>query len=563
VRPALSAGPADPPGSLVIDPCLERLDRATQAARDLGIPTADADSVRSDAAARLGYPSDAYVLALVGGTGVGKSSLLNALAGTDVSRASARRPTTNRPVAWLPQSSAGDLADLLEWLEIAPGDVHPASDETARSGVAILDLPDLDSTATDHRARVEAILPRVDAVVWVTDPEKYGDAILQDEFLTRWLPRLSRQVVVVNKADRLTPEEAEAVRRDLELDLARLVAAGHGDRHAPRARVILASATGGQPGLGGATGIDEVRGWLAEQVETKAVVRARLVASIRDAVLALARAAGIDPDGPARPLLGGDARRRASEEATTALLRIVDLPRLERQAIAATRARARARGAGPLGGLTALVYRWSGRQSQVADPVAFVARWRERGPLGPAVEPIRAAFDEPLRTAPSGTRQLIARSVASDRVERGLAGAVDRAVAMRGQDVPSSRVWPVLGLLQTAATLALVVTAIWVALWVFVKFPVDSIVLPIIGQVPAPFVVLVVVLAAGYVLARLLGLHAGWVGRRWARRLAGDIQSNVEREVANSAFDVVDGIETERRALLAAARGVGEDCAAG
>jgi hypothetical protein len=107
------------------------------------------------------------------------------------------------------------------------------------------------------------------------------------------------------------------------------------------------------------------------------------------------------------------------------------------------------------------------------------------------------------------------------------------------------------------------VTAIWVALWVFVKFPVDSIVLPVIGQVPAPFVVLVVALAAGYVLARLLGLHAGWVGRRWAHRLAGDIQSNVEREVANSAFEVVDGIETERRALWAAARGVGEDCAAG
>jgi uncharacterized metal-binding protein len=129
--------------------------------------------------------------------------------------------------------------------------------------------------------------------------------------------------------------------------------------------------------------------------------------------------------------------------------------------------------------------------------------------------------------------------------------------------VPSSRVWPVLGLLQTAATLALVVTAIWVALWVFVKFPVDSMGLPIVGRMPAPFVVLVGVLAAGYLLARLLGLHAGWVGRRWARRLAADVRANVDREVANTAFGAMDAIEAERQVLWAAARSIGEDCAAG
>jgi 50S ribosome-binding GTPase len=559
VSVAPPAGPTREPDSaapLAIDPCLASLDRAIQAARDLGISTADADAIRSDAATRLGFPSDAYVLALVGGTGVGKSSLLNALASAEVSRASVRRPTTNRPVAWLPRSSREDLAGLLDWLEVAPDDIHPAADAEV-AGVAILDLPDLDSTAADHRARVEAILPRVDAVVWVTDPEKYGDAVLHDDFLAHWLPRLARQIVVVNKADRLSPDEVEAVRRDLDHDLARLANAADGGAGGPRPRVIIASATGGAPG------IDELRSWLADGAETKAVVRARLVASIRDAVLGLARAAGIEPGGPARPLLAAEARRAAVDGATAALLRIVDLPRLERQAVAATRARARARGAGPLGGLTSFLYRWSGRQSQVADPVAFLARWRDRGSLGSAVEPIRAAFAEPLRTTPPGTRQLLARSAATDGVERGLAGAVDRAVAMRGDEMPSSRVWSVLGLLQTAATLALVVTAIWVALWVFVKFPVDSIVLPVVGRMPAPFIVLVAVLAAGYLLARMLGLHAGWVGRRWARRLAADVRANVDREVANTAFGAMDAIEAERQVLWAAARSIGEDCAAG
>jgi hypothetical protein len=126
--------------------------------------------------------------------------------------------------------------------------------------------------------------------------------------------------------------------------------------------------------------------------------------------------------------------------------------------------------------------------------------------------------------------------------------------------VPSSRLWPVIGLLQTAAVLALVVTAIWVVLWVVVKFPVDSVVLPVVGQVPAPFVLLVAVLAAGYLLARLLSLHAGLVGRRWARRLAADVRSNVEREVVSEGFRAVDAIEAHRQVLSAAAHGIGEDC---
>ena len=546
-----AAAPAHP---LVIDPCLARFERAIEAARDLAIPTVEADAVRSDAAARLGFPSDAYVVALVGGTGVGKSSLLNALAGTEVSRASVRRPTTARPVGWVPQAAGDELGELLDWLGVAPDDVHETS--SAELGrVAILDLPDLDSTSADHRERVEAILPRIDAVVWVTDPEKYADAVLHDDFLVRWLPRLARQLVVVNKADRLTPDEAESVRRDLERDLTRLATGGDRAGRVPPVPVILTSATGGDAGT------DALRRWLAEQVEAKQVVRARLIATIRDAVASLALAAGVDPTKPARPLLDRDDRRRAADGATAALLRVVDLPTLERQAVAATRARARARGAGPLGGLTSRLYRWSGRQARVADPIAFLARWRERGSLAPAVEPIRAAVAEPLRMAPAGTRQLLARSVAADGLERSLGRAVDRAVALR-DEVPTSRVWPVIGLLQTVATLALVVTAIWVVLWVFVKFPVDSVALPVVGRMPTPFVALVVVLAAGYLLARLLGLHAGWIGRRWAHRLAADIRSNVEREVERAGFEGIDVTEANRLALWESARRIGEDCPA-
>ena len=59
----------------------------------------------------------------------------------------------------------------------------PRACRTGLANVAVLDLPDMDSVERTHRERVEELLPRVDAVAWVTDPEKYHDAVLHDDFL--------------------------------------------------------------------------------------------------------------------------------------------------------------------------------------------------------------------------------------------------------------------------------------------------------------------------------------------------------------------------------------------
>ncbi|HET7473108.1 MAG TPA: GTPase, partial [Candidatus Limnocylindrales bacterium] len=187
------------------DRCVDALRRAIAAADALGIDAAEARRVADDAETRLGFPGDRTVVALVGGTGVGKSTLLNALAGREVSTASARRPTTNAPVAWLPDGGDEDgLAEVLDWLDVpTSARVRGGDGAAGERPPTILDLPDLDSIEPGHRARVDELLPRVDAVVWVTDPEKYHDALLHDEVLARWLPRLGRQLVVVNKADRL------------------------------------------------------------------------------------------------------------------------------------------------------------------------------------------------------------------------------------------------------------------------------------------------------------------------------------------------------------------------
>jgi hypothetical protein len=537
--PARPIGPdldREPIQHLRPEVALAHLTRAINAARSLGLPTLDAEKVRAGSEARLGYPSDAYVLALIGGTGVGKSSLLNALAGEPVSAASARRPTTSEAVAWIPGDSRGDLEELLAWLGVR--DIHEHRDRGVR-GVAILDLPDIDSVDQAHRDRVEILLPKVDAVVWVTDPEKYHDAVLYDDFLQTWLPRLDRQAIVINKADRLRFGGIDDVRRDLENDVAtRLAVAG---RRPPP--IIVTSALDGQPDL------TELRRWLGRQIEAKRVVRDRIVATVSESILDLARDAGIEPTRPPRSFLPPTARRAATQAVSYAVLRQLGMEALEAQAINATRARARARGAGPLAILTSTVYRMSGRESAAADPNRYLVRWRQHGPLAPAVDAARRALVGPIRGAPPAIRPVLAASVEPVGLERRLAFAVDRAVARGDRTVPSSPLWPVIGSLQTLATAGIVLSLVWLAIWILARPPIESLVLPVLGPIPMPFATLVVSLVAGYLLARLLGWHAGWVGRRWAAELRSEIEEAVEREMTGGAFERLDALEEAHEAL--------------
>src|SRR5438132_2081095 len=276
--------------ALTVSASLSALDDAVDAAAVLGLDTSRARRVLADARQRLGFEGSAYVLALVGGTGVGKSSLLNALAGTVVSPAGARRPTTGTPIAWVAQSARDETAPLLRWLDVREVRDHANG---AFADVAILDLPDIDSTTPEHRARVDELLPRVDAVVWVADPEKYRDAVLHDQYLRRWAPRLARQLVVLNKADRVG-SEAERLREHLGASL-----------RAEGIENVGVAVTSAAPG--GDT--RELREWIQGGVDAKRVVAERIGAELRGAALDLATRAGVTAD--AKPLLTADQRTQA------------------------------------------------------------------------------------------------------------------------------------------------------------------------------------------------------------------------------------------------------------
>lgn len=134
---------------------------------------------------------------LMGGTGVGKSTLLNALAGAPVAQASFTRPTTRDPVVYHHESVRPDGFDSRLR--------HCRLIQHNREGLAqkvIVDTPDLDSNDQSNRAKLEAILPLADVVLYVGSQEKYHDRIGWEMFKQQRSRRAF--AFVLNKWDRCT-----------------------------------------------------------------------------------------------------------------------------------------------------------------------------------------------------------------------------------------------------------------------------------------------------------------------------------------------------------------------
>jgi hypothetical protein len=190
----------------------------------------------------------------------------------------------------------------------------------------------------------------------------------------------------------------------------------------------------------------------------------------------------------------------------------------------------------------------------VADPEGYLRRWRERGTLARAAEPIRVMVTDILPRVPSETRGAIASLIDSEPQRARLTGAIDAAVATRTADVraPTSVVWSVIGALQFIVTAGLLFTGLWIAAVFLLHAPFASVDVPVLGTIPTPLVVLAALLLAGYLLARLLGTHAGMLGRRWARRLRVDLSRELEQRLHDVLFARLDTIETARERIARA-----------
>jgi len=128
--------------------------------------------VRDYLVARLGDMDGPMLVAVFGPTGSGKSTILNALAGREVSPAGVIRPTTRAPVVWCRRGHAHRYAAGAFAEALVVEDDHPLL-----ASMTIVDTPDLDSYADENRRRAERILAIADVGVFVTTPQRYADAV--------------------------------------------------------------------------------------------------------------------------------------------------------------------------------------------------------------------------------------------------------------------------------------------------------------------------------------------------------------------------------------------------
>jgi len=156
------------------------------------------------------------LVVLLGPTGAGKSSLMNALAGHPVSPSGVLRPTTRVAIVVATEADTQMLvAGPLRVIATACRFVTTG----ARPGVALVDSPDIDSVQHANRALADALVEAADLCVFVTTASRYADQVPWD-VLTRAKDRGLPLLMLIN---RLPPDETQ--RKDVLEDAARLVAA--------------------------------------------------------------------------------------------------------------------------------------------------------------------------------------------------------------------------------------------------------------------------------------------------------------------------------------------------
>ncbi len=120
------------------------------------------------------------VVATFGGTGTGKSSLVNALVGAEVTTAGRQRPTTRKPIIICHQRT--DIAQL--GLPLDACELVRSESDLVRDFV-IVDCPDPDTNETEtpgsNLALLHTLLPYCDVLIYVSTQQKYRSARVSQE----------------------------------------------------------------------------------------------------------------------------------------------------------------------------------------------------------------------------------------------------------------------------------------------------------------------------------------------------------------------------------------------
>ncbi|MEU8239194.1 GTPase [Actinoplanes missouriensis] len=474
---------------------------------------------------RLSLSLDHTVVALAGSTGSGKSSLFNALARFKLSQVGVRRPTTGTAHAcvWGPLEPANRL---LDWIGVLPRQrfvresALDGDDEVALHGLVLLDLPDFDSVERAHQLEVDRLLGLVDQIVWVVDPQKYGDRVLHRAYLSQFSSHAGVTIVVLNQADRLSPGDTEVVLNDL----GRLL-----EEDGLGGTPVLASSAK-QPGM-----LTELREALETTVAARQAALRRLAADLDTVGEELSTTIG-------PPAAEDEVDRSTVRQLSDSLAASAGVPAVADATAQAYRQRATAATGWPLvRGLSRLrpdpLRRLHLGEKPATDPVSTdivprtsvpAAGAAQRSAVGISVRAVASRAAAPLPEVWAPALTTAARSRADD-----LPDALDRAVATTDLGVTKAPVWwRVIGALQWV----LLATAVAGLGWLIAGYAVRVLGLPefdnpMVGAVPLPTLLLLGGLLAGLLLWLLLKPLIA-AGARRARRRAEQRLRSAVTEVA-------------------------------
>ncbi len=120
------------------------------------------------------------VVATFGGTGTGKSTLVNALIGRECARTGRQRPTTTRPLLIVhPSADLSSLGFSTEDFDVSRVDAPLLQD------IVVIDCPDPDTSEDEAKGsnlqRLHQLLPHCDVLIYTSTQQKYRSGRVTDE----------------------------------------------------------------------------------------------------------------------------------------------------------------------------------------------------------------------------------------------------------------------------------------------------------------------------------------------------------------------------------------------
>lgn len=479
------------------------------------------EKVIRSAGERRSLSAEHTVVGFFGATGSGKSSLFNAVTGTQMARAHVTRPTTSEPLAAVWGMDGSEA--LLDWLKV--NDRRPVDEPfngDPKLSLILLDLPDFDSIALEHRQIVERLVGQVDVLVWVVDPQKYADETIHNDFIKPLSSHAAVTACVLNQVDRLPEREVPRVLASLE-DLLRADGLG-------KVRILPASAKTGE-------GVPAVRQMIARFATAKSANAQRLSADVDTAAAKLG-----DEQAPGKlpKQRTGDMVRQVASGAGVDVVA---------DAVAASyRHRAGVATGWPLSAwllrlrpdplkrlhLPTSQKQLERKEGRDADLHRTALPPLSAGQHASIARAVRGYADEAAKGLGDGWHQAI-RDTANASVEK-LPGELDRAIAGTSLGARGSWWWVIIGILQWVSLLAALGGVLWyLASWLLPMW-----------SLPAPEILMYegwpipgLLIAAGILLGILLGIASTAISAmvaaarraRAKHRLTKAVEEVVDREV--------------------------------